>query len=199
MKHIVILSMGLLGLVSCKKDSTPAPTLSEQEKKDLIFLREEEKMARDVYDHCYEKYGLNIFNNISASEETHFGSVLTLLVKYGIEDPATNKLPGEFSNADLQLLYNDLIQQADVSLISALQVGATIEDMDIADIKAFYANTSRPDLISVYDALTCGSRNHLRSFIAQIESNGGSYTPQYISQNEFDVIVNSEKEQCGSN
>ncbi len=195
----MIISIGLLGLVSCKKDNPPVPTLSEKEKTDLIFLREEEKLARDVYDHCYEKYGLNVFNNISSSEETHFSNVLTLLQKYGIEDPAANKLPGEFSNPDLQQLYNDLIQQADASLMAALQVGATIEDMDISDIKLFYANTTLPDLISVYDALTCGSRNHLRSFMSQIESAGGMYTPQYINQTEFDAIVNSEKEQCQAN
>lgn len=199
MKKLMIISIGLLGLVSCKKDNPPVPTLSEKEKTDLIFLREEEKLARDVYDHCYEKYGLNVFNNISSSEETHFSNVLTLLQKYGIEDPAANKLPGEFSNPDLQQLYNDLIQQADASLMAALQVGATIEDMDISDIKLFYANTTLPDLISVYDALTCGSRNHLRSFMSQIESAGGMYTPQYINQTEFDAIVNSEKEQCQAN
>ncbi len=199
MKKLLVISIGLVGLISCKKDDAPDATLSEKEKTDLIFLREEEKLARDVYDHCYEKYGLNVFNNISSSEETHFSNVLTLLQKYGIEDPAANKLPGEFSNAALQQLYDDLIQQADVSLMAALQVGATIEDMDISDIKLFYANTTLPDLISVYDALTCGSRNHLRSFMSQIKSAGGTYTPQYINQTEFDAIVNSEKEQCPAN
>ncbi len=45
--------------------------------------------------------------------------------------------------------------------------------------------------------LKCGSRNHLRAFIKQLKKNNGTYSPQYISQDEFNKILKSSKEQCG--
>lgn len=39
-----------------------------------------------------------------------------------------------------------------------------------------------------------GSRNHLRAFMKVLTQLGGTYTPQYISQEAFDAIVNSAVE-----
>lgn len=178
---------------SCKKEEV-VDTLSQQEKNDLIFLRQEEKLARDVYVYSYNKYGDNVFQNISNSEQTHINSVMTLLEKYNIEDPLNEDNYGEFENADLQLLYDQLTAKSDSSLVKALEVGATIEDLDIHDIETFFANTNNADLLNTYEMLTCGSRNHLRSFYAKLDS----YTPSFISQEEFDTIINSANEQCGN-
>jgi len=46
---------------------------------------------------------------------------------YGIDDPALPGI-GEFSNSELQELYNTLIQSGSTSLTDALKVGATIEE-----------------------------------------------------------------------
>jgi hypothetical protein len=166
---------------------------SFQEKADLLFLREEEKLARDVYVYSYNKYGQSIFNNISNSEQSHMNSVLNLINKYGLTDPVTSNANGVFANSELQTLYNQLTAKSDTSLSKALEVGANIEDLDINDIKTFKNHTTNADLINVYDKLTCGSRNHMRSFVGQL----GIYTPVYISQVEYNVIINSSNEQCG--
>jgi hypothetical protein len=51
---------------SCKKDPiTPDIKLNAQEISDLTFLREEEKLAHDVYIYAYEKHNDAIFLNIS--------------------------------------------------------------------------------------------------------------------------------------
>lgn len=50
------------------------------------------------------------------------------------------------------------------------------------------------DIALVYDNLLKGSRDHLRSFYRQIESNGGTHTPTHITQSQFDDIVNSDME-----
>ena len=39
-----------------------------------------------------------------------------------------------------------------------------------------------------------GSRNHLRSFVSQLTARSTTYTPQYISQSEFDTIIASAQE-----
>ena len=188
---------GLLLLVSCGEsdDKTESGSLSEEETEDLLHLREEEKLARDVYLYAYDKYGIAIFQNISDSEQTHMGQVLDILQKYDLEDSADEKI-GVFNNSDLQNLYDQLTAKVDTSEMDALVVGATIEDLDIKDISEFLDRTEKEDLTDMYESLMCGSRNHLRSFYSQITSDGGSYSPAYISQSEFDSIVNSDTESC---
>ena len=200
---LIIATAGLMGFNSCKKDdnesnNVSAVSINTQEKLDLCFLREEEKLAHDVYVYAYNKYGVMIFNNISASEASHMSSVLNLLNKYSIIDPVNSNGPGVFVDTNLQQLYNDLILQVDVSLIKALEVGATIEDLDISDINTFYRNTSKADLIQVYDALTCGSRNHIKAFTSQLTSQGVTYIPQYLTQSTYDSILALPHEQCGN-
>jgi len=196
--------LAITTFVSCDSDDddTTTPvitqvTLNDQEIQDLKFLREEEKLARDVYLHLYESYGLNIFNNISSSEQKHMDAVLAVMNQYDIADAATSER-GVFNNSDLQQLYNDLITQGELSLIEALKVGATIEDVDIRDLKNAINATSNQDLIGMYEKLECGSRNHMRGFISQLESNGGSYTPQFITQEAFDLVLNGAHENCGN-
>lgn len=199
----------LLFSISCIKDTSnnnnnsnlnsqvnnlPKEPLNGDELATLPFMREEEKLARDVYSYLYSKWQLNIFNNISSSEQTHMDAVLNLLNKYKLQDPASNNTTGIFSNSILQNLYNQLIQQGSVSLLDALKVGATIEDLDIFDLTTALTKIDNQDIRLVYENLMKGSRNHLRSFYNTILSSGGSYTPQYISQCEFDAIVNSAME-----
>ena len=177
-------------------DPDPLYELTEDEKFGLEYMREEEKLARDVYISLFETYDIKAFDNISKSEQRHMDDVLTLLEKYDIEDPSL-ETEGLFSNANLQQLYDDLIAQGSDSEVAALIVGATIEDLDIKDLDEFEEETTNPDIILVYESLMCGSRNHLRSFISQLETYGVTYTPQFISQEEFDSIIASDNEKCG--
>ena len=172
--------------------------LSQAEINDLKFLREEEKLARDVYLYSYDKYQLMIFDNISQSEQRHMNSVLNLLNKYGIPDSASTEI-GVFNNPDLQKLYNTLTKQVDISSVEALKAGATIEDLDINDIDNFTANTTKPDLLNVYGNLNFGSKNHIRAFTRWLENEEVTYTPQYLSIEEYNVILSSSNGGCGRN
>jgi len=170
--------------------------LSEEEITNLEFLREEEKLARDVYSFSYEKYGEIIFNNISQSEQQHMDQVLKLLNTYQISDPASTEI-GVFNNAELQNLYDNLIAKSALSLADALIVGATIEDLDIKDIADYELITNKLDILSVLGGLKCGSRNHLRNYTNQLEIINVNYVPQYISLEEYNEIINSSNEKCG--
>ncbi|MFD2524966.1 DUF2202 domain-containing protein [Flavihumibacter stibioxidans] len=169
-------------------------TISEDERHSLLFMREEEKLARDVYITLYKKWGDAIFSNISESEQSHMDAILKLLVKYNLPDPAANNPIGVFTDESLQSLYNQLVAKGSTSLMNALIVGATIEDMDLRDIKEDLQTIDNSDIIEVYENLLKGSRNHLRSFYSKILDLGGTYTPQYITQEEFEEVVSSEME-----
>nr|WP_315147295.1 DUF2202 domain-containing protein [uncultured Flavobacterium sp.] len=192
---ITAILLGNSSYVSYDKALVP---LSQAEINDLKFLREEEKLARDVYLYSYDKYQLMIFNNISQSEQRHMNSVLNLMNEYGIPDSASTEI-GVFNNPDLQKLYNTLTKQADISSVEALKAGATIEDLDINDIDDFTTNTTKPDLLSVYENLNCGSKNHIRAFTRWLENEEVTYTPQYLSIEEYNVILSSSNGGCGKN
>ncbi|RLD24748.1 MAG: hypothetical protein DRI71_01650 [Bacteroidetes bacterium] len=205
MKKISILTLSITALLlssfsGCDTETIEpeADLVSVDENLGLVYMREEEKLARDVYITMYEMYDNKIFNNISKAEQMHMDKVLTLLEKYNIEDPSFEGI-GEFSNETLQQLYNDLIELGSKSEIDALLVGVTIEDVDIFDLDEFTVETTDPDIIAVYDALNCGSRNHMRAFNAQLDSLGVTYTPQFITQEQFDAIIAGDHERCGQN
>ncbi len=150
------------------QSTTPATTpLSATEKESLLYMREEEKLARDVYNAFYDRYGLRVFSNIATSEQAHMDAVLTLLNRYGLADPAA-AAPGVFNNDDLQALYDDLIDQGNASLTAALQAAVLIEETDIADLQDGLALTSHADLRAVYNNLLRASQNHLRAFSRQL-------------------------------
>ena len=168
--------------------------LTDEEIRGLIQMREEEKLARDVYDAMFEKWGLNIFTNISGSEQTHTDTIKYLLDIYEVSDPVTNDERGVFTSSVYQELYTNLVTQGETSLVDALIVGATIEDLDIYDLQELLKETTNVDIISAYENLAKGSRNHMRAFDRLIERNGGVYEAQYLSQEEIDEILDATQE-----
>jgi len=167
--------------------------LSQDEINSLLYMREEEKLAQDVYLEMYDLYNLNVFSNIARSETMHTNMVLQLLNKYNITDPASSQR-GVFENQELQNLYNDLIAKGNQNITSALEVGATIEDVDILDLQNQIAKVDNKDIISVYENLLKGSRNHMRSFTSNLNNYGITYEPQYISQDYYNLILSSNNE-----
>jgi hypothetical protein len=176
----------------------PLETLTTEEKDDLLYMREEEKLARDVYQTLYEKWNLSIFSNIAQSEQTHTEAVRDLLEKYNITDPVINDTVGVFQNEELQTLYNTLTEKGLTSEIDALVVGATIEDLDIKDLIDSMEQTNNQDITLVYENLMRGSRNHLRAFNKQLSVRGVTYEPQYISNEEYQTIISGSTERGGT-
>ena len=140
----------------------PTETLDDAEKVRILFIREEEKLAYDVYQTMFDIYGVNVFQNIPNSELSHMEAMLTIIKKYNLTDPMVTNARGVFVNTTLQALYTQLVSQGRVSLFAAYQVGATIEDLDISDLNSSLAVTNNQDVRLVYDFLNKGSRNHMR-------------------------------------
>lgn len=175
---------------SAAKKSSAVVSLTEEEKNDLLFMREEEKLARDVYLTLFEKWGTPVFANIATSEQQHMDAMLILLNTYKLPDPAAATVVGEFVNTELQELYDALIQQGNQSVLEALKVGGIIEETDIEDINAAIETSRLAKIDSVYENLLEGSYNHLRAFAEQITSlTGEPYDAQVVSQDIVDAIL----------
>lgn len=181
-------------VVAAPARSDTSTTLDAAEAAGLTFMREEEKLARDVYQYLYPLWNVTLFDNISRSEQQHFEAIGALLDRYRLDDPALQDLPGVFQSAELQDIYDQLIALGSTTSLAALQVGALIEETDIVDIQEAIAATDQRDIIRVYESLLRGSRNHLRAFVAAIEAQGVPYTAQVLPQEAVDAIVDSPME-----
>jgi hypothetical protein len=177
--------------------SLPHEALDEAELAGLLLMREEEKLARDVYAVLGEIWPIPIFKNISASEQTHMDAVLQLLGKYQIMDPVSEDVPGTFSNPELQALYDEVVANGTESLAEAIRTGSRIEELDIFDLKRLIASTDNADITLVYTNLLKGSRNHLRAFGRQLSRRNVTYEPEFLSLEEYQEILASPQERGG--
>ncbi|PHN06129.1 hypothetical protein CRP01_13135 [Flavilitoribacter nigricans DSM 23189 = NBRC 102662] len=176
-------------------NALPKEDLSVDEEAGLLFMREEEKLAHDLYTAMYQSWNNQVFDNIAASEQTHTEAVLLLLEKYDLTDPVGDNAVGVFVNTDLQAIYDDLLAQGNLSEIEALKVGAVVEEIDILDLADQLSNTvDNQDIELVYTNLQTGSRNHLRAFVRNLAARGITYEPAYLSQEDYDDIILSDME-----
>jgi hypothetical protein len=174
----------------------PEGDLSELEIAALQYMREEEKLARDIYEVLYDEWGVPVFANIAASEQAHMDAVAYLLDAYGLTDPAANTAPGEFSDESLQALYNQLIDQGLQSLTDALRVGAAIEEIDILDLQERLAQTENQAVIQTFNNLLQGSVNHLSAFSSNLQrQTGQAYEPQYMDAAAYEGLLASAASQ----
>lgn len=166
-------------------------SLNKTEIDDILFMREEEKLARDVYDSLYNKYGGNPFNNIRKSEQVHMNRMKDLITTYKLQDPvdgSTNN-HGIFKNSTLQNLYYQLVKQGSQSITEAYKVGALIEEIDIKDLDDKIEQTTNQNIIAIYTMLKRASQNHIRAFVRNLKREGIQYIPTILSEKQLTEIL----------
>jgi hypothetical protein len=169
-----------------------AVELSVEEIEALLYMREEEKLAHDVYVALYDRWGLPIFQNISQSELSHTNSIKNLLDRYGLVDPASSE-SGIFTNPDLQALYIELVARGEQSLSEALKTGAAIEEIDILDLEKDLSQINQADIRQVFQNLLQGSQSHLRAFASNLSNQSGEvYQPQYMPLEQYQTILSAQ-------
>ncbi len=179
---------------------TDVPAAVEEESSEggdaegIRFMLEEEKLARDVYLTLGDLWGLRIFANIAAAEQRHMDAVLTLVESYGLVDQIQVGSVGDFAAEELQILHDDLVDLGSQSVESALEVGAIIEEVDIIDLEAYLTATDADDVITVYENLLRGSRNHLRAFVSQLEAAGIERAPYAMDTVAYAAILATNTE-----
>jgi hypothetical protein len=160
----------------------------------LTYMKEEEKLAKDVYTTLNARWNVQIFTNIANAEATHINAVVALMEHLGLSNTSLSPV-GEFKNPEFTNLYNQLVAQGSISLTEAYKVGALIEDKDIFDLNADMQKTSNASILLVFDNLKRASANHLRAFTKQLTALGITYAPQFIDQTTYAQIIATPMEQ----
>ncbi len=164
--------------------------VSSAENSGILFMREEEKLARDVYLYLYEIYPLRPFLNISKSEQAHMDAMLYLIDTLNLVDPVGENPEGVFQNQELQTLYNELIERGSKSQEEALRVGALIEEVDIKDIQTELGKyATNEEVFRVYTNLIRASGNHLRAFVGVLGVYDVDYEPVLLEPEQFRQII----------
>lgn len=167
--------------------------LSQQDISWLTRMREEEKLARDIYISFWNKWGNDAFVNTSKSEQTHMDYVKVILDRYWIDDPIKDDSVWIFSFYAMKKLYDDFVFKWNKSLLDAFILSADAESLDILDASDLLQQTKNKDIMELYNNLIIWSRSHLRAYVENIKDNGGDYKPKYISQAVYDEIISSKK------
>ncbi len=171
-------SLTLLSLSGCGGSSSSdsaAGQLTDEQKDELFFIYQEEKLARDVYitlGNLYADADTNTFASIQKSEQRHIDAAQILCEKYGIDLSSVNEDGvGNFVLPVLQQYYDNLVAQGSISLLEAYKVGVFIEELDIDDLTHAIEDLDMPeDVISTYTNLREGSYNHLEAYETAIEN-----------------------------
>lgn len=173
---------------------------AEKEKAMVLRMREEEKMARDVYLAMNDKWDHQVFSHISESEIYHMSLMKIWVDKFNLDDPVTrnNDKRGVFTDQSLRNLYNELTASGLQTREAAFRAGAKLEEVDILDLKTALAETGNADLQSTYRYLIHASENHLRAFVRNLGALGKDYKPVVMSQKEFDEIINEQGRGMGN-
>ncbi len=177
-----------------KSVTLDTPVTSSSDEELLLHMKDEEKLARDVYYTLYLKWGNQIFNNIAAAEQKHLDAIMLLIDNYSdllVEEGDA----GQYENEEFLQLFNELTARGSESVEEAYSVGALIEELDIYDLDNFLTQTTNENMILVFENLLRGSRNHLRAFYRNLETLGLTYTPSYLDDIAFADIVSSPMEQ----
>lgn len=172
-------------------------TLSEAETAHILFMREEEKLAHDVYVTLGELWGTPIFSNIARAETSHMDAIATLIDRYGLDDPIDDNPVGVFLDASLQAMYDDLVATGSQSLTDAFVVGALVEEVDIADLIASIDETESTDVAFVWQQLLSGSQSHLKAFTSQLDAQGVDYEPTVLDATTYDQMLSEAGQDNG--
>ena len=173
----------------CKVTDFPKQEVSAEESKELIYMREEEKMAYDFYSLMFEKWGLRPFGNIKEAEARHMQAVKTLLDRYGISDPVSTSDYGVFSSEKIKSLYDNFLKQGNLSAKDALLAAAELEEVDIIDLKKGIKESDNDDIRFVYNNLVRGSENHLRAFVRNLSKYNTEYSPKRLDKETYNDIL----------
>jgi hypothetical protein len=168
--------------------------LTEAEVAHVLYMRQEEKLARDVYITFDEWWLADVFERITGSEQRHMDAVGRIIEAQGLTDPAAEDTVGQYGDEAFVTLYNDLTGGGKDSYAAALKVGAYIEELDILDLLASLEDVENEYLAQVFQNLMRGSRNHLRAFVSELEGEGETYVPQLMTAEEYEEIINSPVE-----
>ena len=172
-------------------DSTADLTADEIEF--IYAVREDEKVARDLYFSFFGTFGLKPFENIGKAEDNHIKATEKLFDYYEIDYPALSE-NGKFENAIRQKLFDSLLLKGTPEL-EAFKVMAMLEESNIVEYGEVLKTIANPNIKIVIENLARASANHFKAAIRQITALGGTYTPAIMTQEQYEAVIATGFEQ----
>jgi hypothetical protein len=171
---------------------SPNAPLSDGDRRTLLHVSQQEKLARDFYSSLSETWRLDVFHTTSGSEDIHADSLRTLLARYKLPDPAYGLGRGEFNRVDLAERYDDLIARGRFSAVEALKAAASVEELEIEDISDRLPRVQSPELSNVLESVVSSDKHHLRSLVVALRRLGHTYSPTRLPREQFDLILGEQ-------
>ncbi len=175
----------LAWLVGC------GPQITETEAGDLQLLREEEKLARDLFRDWSDRSEL--FGAVAHSKQLHFEIVGALLQRHQVTD---RTLGGEglYVFPQLQTLHQELLARGGSTELEALAAGAELHERDLVGLEEAAGRSQLEDVRASLAEIQRGARNHLRGCVEELALQGVDYAPRLLSPEAFAAIINSPRE-----
>jgi len=171
--------------------------LTDVEAEHVAYMRQEEKLARDVYLTLNKTWDSLVFSRIAGSEQRHMDAIARIIDVQGMDDPASDDTIGVYENDDFAEMFVQLTEAGAISYVEALKTGAYIEELDILDFQDCLLDVENEHLIRVFENLMRGSRNHLRAFVTALAQEGETYVPELMTAEQYNEIVNGQVERGG--
>ncbi len=147
--------------------------LNTREAETLVLMREDEKLARDVYHAFYTYWRQASWLEAMQRRQARMNRIASLLQQYELPDPLPDTRPGSFPSPELAELYTQLVKRGAQSYIDAVDVCIQIEQLDIADLQAAILESRHETLDQSYQVLLESSRytldqmSHMRQIVAR--------------------------------
>jgi len=166
---VIVSGAAVAGAQALAADPTPTPSagaaLDEQAQEHVAFIREEERLARDLYTALDAHHdGLAPFSMIKNAEQRHFDAAGRLIDIYHLDDPSEGAEAGEYAFDELQERYDGWLERGLKSEQEAFTVGVELETADIADLEKMIADIDNAQVDRVLGHLLQGSEHHLDAF-----------------------------------
>jgi len=184
--HTLIGTIALaLIFISCSKSESIAPTqsppvndskdLSGAEAAFLLSTVEKQKMHSDVYNEMDLKAKDQIFT-IMSEDDVQYKEMLSAIVdKYGLDNPISDKISGEYEDHKIQATYDDFINNNNYNWEEMLLYAQKMEEMLITDLQFHLANVSgHADVSEIYNDLIKESKGQLEALNKELRSIGDS-------------------------
>jgi hypothetical protein len=216
-----IILPGCISLVLCCSPVVNAAAIDDSdavldfnEQTHLVFICEEEKLARDVYRVLGRRFPeVGVFADMEANREHSRCAVRDLLRKYRVSTPLVNDNVGVFSwgiyGRYFMEKYLVLTNQGSTTPLNAFYVGAFMEELNIQEINECpkvivdisnginevtacgMRYTRNPEVLRIYKSLLDESRRHLRLLVRGIEQQigTGNYVAQVLQQDVVNDIL----------
>ncbi len=169
----------------------PLGNPSSEQVNGIVFIHEEEKLAFLLCNAFYRIWQTEIFSTLRDSEKSHIGAMEVLGDKYSLELHADLKA-AELKHTELQALFDSLLAEGQPSVENALEATAALEELSVIELRVQSQRTAElNDFNLTYSKLLKASRNHLRLIVNQLLQQGISYSPRYLTQREFNDIIDS--------